>query len=323
LDDRSIIVTGAAGFIGSNVISELNKMGIDKEIIVVDDFHHSPKWKNLIQKKTSDLLSRYEFFEWIHDRPDEVKAIVHLGANSSTRGTDGDLYYELNYRYTIELARFAADHGIRFIYASSASTYGDGSEGFSDNHEYIDYLKPLNLYGFSKHMTDQWMLRNDMLDQVVGLKFFNVYGPFEAHKGQMASMVYHMYHQIKKDGKVKLFKSNHPSYKDGDHLRDFIYVKDAAKIVVEFLFNDKTGIYNVGTGNPRTFNDMAKAIFKSMDLAPSIEYIHMPEDLSKTYQNYTKAEMDKLSDIMNLPNTSLEDGVDEYVREYLQKGVGC
>ncbi len=323
MDDRSIVVTGGAGFIGSNVILELNRIGIDREIIVVDDFHQSPKWKNLIQKKTSDVLSRFEFFEWIHDRPDEVKAIIHMGANSSTRGVDGDNYYEMNYRYTIELARFARDHGIRFIYASSAATYGDGSEGFSDNHEYIDFLKPLNLYGFSKQMTDQWMLRNDMLDFVVGLKFFNVYGPYEAHKGQMASMVYHMYHQILNEGKVRLFKSNHPSYKDGDQLRDFIYVKDVAKIICEFLYNDNAGIFNVGTSTPRTFNDMAKAIFRSMDMDENIEYISMPEELSKTYQNYTKAEMSKLQRIMNLPETSLEDGVEEYVREYLQKGIGC
>ena len=181
----------------------------------------------------------------------------------------------------------------------------------------------MNLYGQSKQMADQWMLRNDAIEDVVGLKFFNVYGPYEQHKGRMASMVYHMYHQILKEGKVRLFKSNHPEFGDGEQRRDFIYVKDVARITCEFLFNDLGGIYNVGTGNPRTFNDMAKAIFKAMKKPPNIEYIPMPEDLIKTYQNYTCADMAKLQASMNPSYTSLEDGVLDYVTNYLAKGEGC
>ncbi len=323
MDDRSIIVTGGCGFIGTHIILELNRLGFDRNIIIVDDFQESTKWKNIRGLKYGDFLSRYELFEWLQDRPDEVKAIVHMGANSSTIGTDGDEYYEMNYRYTIELAKYAMEHGIRFIYASSAATYGDGSEGFSDNLETIDLLRPLNLYGQSKQMADQWMVRNDAIDEVVGLKFFNVYGPYEGHKERMASMVYHMYNQIKKENKVKLFQSNSPQFKNGDQQRDFIYVKDVAQITCAFLFNDICGIFNVGTGKPRTFNDMAKAIFKSLKIKPNIEYIPMPEDLSKNYQNYTCAEIGKLASLMKLPDTSLEEGLGEYIEEYLVKGEGC
>lgn len=323
MDDRAIIVTGGCGFIGTHIILELNRLGFDRNIIIVDDFKESTKWKNLRGLRYSDFLSRYEFFDWLEDRPDEVKAIIHMGANSSTTGTDGDEYYEMNYRYTVELAKYALEHGIRFIYASSAATYGDGSEGFSDNHETIDLLKPLNLYGQSKQMVDQWMIRNDAIKDVVGLKFFNVYGPYEAHKGRMASMVYHMYNQIQKENKVRLFASNCSKFGDGEQKRDFIFVKDVAKITCEFLFNDMGGIYNVGTGQPRSFNDMAKAIFRSLKLKPNIEYIPMPPDLSKSYQNYTCADMSKLSTSMKLPDTSLEDGVRDYVEHYLSKGEGC
>lgn len=323
MNEKWIVVTGGCGFIGTHVILELNRLGFDKNIVVVDDFKESTKWKNLRHKRYSDFLSRYELFHWIEDRPDEVAAIIHLGANSATTGTDGDEYYEMNYRYTVELAKYALEHDIRFIYASSAATYGDGSLGFSDSHEMIDLLKPMNLYGQSKQMVDLWMLRNDAIDQVVGLKFFNVYGPYEGHKGRMASMAYHMFHQIQKEGKVKLFQSNTPLFGDGDQQRDFIYVKDVAKITCEFLFNGLTGIFNVGMGEARSFNDMARAVFSSMGLSTHIEYVPMPVDLLKSYQNYTCADMAKLGSALHLPRTSLEEGVRDYVENYLSKGEGC
>ena len=321
--DKWIVVTGGCGFIGTHIILELNRMGFEDNVVVVDDFKESPKWKNLRHKKYAEFLSRYELFDWIEDNSEDIGAIIHMGANSSTTGVDGDNYYEMNYRYTVELAKYAIEQGIRFIYASSAATYGDGTLGFSDSHEIIDSLRPMNLYGHSKQMVDLWMLRNGMIDEVVGLKFFNVYGPYEAHKGRMASMVYHMFHQIQKEGKVRLFQSNTPQFGDGEQSRDFIYVKDVAKITCGFLLNELTGIFNVGMGGARSFNDMAKAIFQSLQKKEEMEYIPMPQDLSKSYQNYTCADMAKLESLIHLPKTSLEEGVKDYVEQYLMQGDGC
>lgn len=318
-DDKWIVITGAAGLIGSCVVKQLNELGFAKNLLLVDDFKESIKWKNLQGKKYGDFISRFALDDWICDNRSDVEAIIHLGANSSTVGTDGDEYYRMNYRYTVDLARFAIDHGMRFIYASSAATYGVGEGGFSDDDANLDSLRPLNLYGQSKQMVDLWALRAEVLDKVVGLKYFNVYGPNEYHKGRMASMVLHMYHQICKDGKVRLFKSNTAKFGDGDQQRDFIYVKDVAKITCDFLFNDITGIYNVGLGVPRSWNELARAIFAAMKKPPVIEYIPMPEDLVKNYQNYTCAEMVKLESKMKLPKTSLEDGVKDYVQNYLCK----
>ncbi len=318
-----IIVTGGCGLIGTHILMELNRLGFERDIIVVDDFKKSTKWKNLRQKKYGEFVSRFELFDWLDEQEEEVRAIIHMGANSATTGIDGDEYYDLNYRYTLDLANYALGVGARFIYASSAATYGDGSNGFSDDIDQLDVLKPLNLYGQSKQMVDQWMVSNGYLDDVVGLKFFNVYGPYEGHKGRMASMCYHMFHQIQNEGKVKLFQSNSENFKDGAQLRDFIYVKDVAKITCGFLFNEVGGIYNVGTGEPRSFNDMAKAVFQSMDLTPNIEYIPMPSDLQKSYQNFTCADMRKLSSVMRVSLTSLEEGVEDYVQNYLLRGEGC
>jgi ADP-L-glycero-D-manno-heptose 6-epimerase len=318
-----IVVTGGCGLIGTHILLELNRLGFDQNLVVVDDFKESSKWKNIRQKKFSEFVSRYELFDWLEDNDGEVRAIIHMGANSATTGTNGDEYYEMNYRYTLDLATYALEAGARFIYASSAATYGDGTAGFSDSIDTLDLLKPLNLYGQSKQMVDQWMFRNHYLDDVVGLKFFNVYGPYEAHKGRMASMCYHMFHQIQKEGRVKLFQSNSEQFKDGAQLRDFIYVKDVARITCAFLFNEVGGIFNVGTGEPRSFNDMAKAVFRSMNLTPNIEYIPMPLDLQKSYQNYTCADMRKLSGVMRLPETPLEEGVEDYVQNYLMRGEGC
>jgi len=316
-DDQWIIITGAAGMIGSCLIRQLNDLGYAKNLILVDDFKKSIKWKNLYGKKYSEFMSRHELMQWLKGKESEVEAIIHMGANSSTTGTDGCEYYQLNYRYTIGLAQYAIENNIRFIYASSAATYGSGLEGFEDDIEQLDVLKPLNIYGQTKHMFDLWVHRNNLTDSVVGLKYFNVYGPNEYHKGSMASMVYHMYNQICLTGKVRLFKSNTDQYKDGEQQRDFIYVKDVAKITSEFLFNDVMGIFNVGNGVARSWNCLAKAVFSAVEKPVNIEYIPMPANMLKTYQNYTCADMQRITSKFTLPKTSLEEGVLDYVNNYL------
>lgn len=320
-DDKWIIITGALGFIGSCIVRHLNDLGYDKNLILVDDFKESTKWKNLVGKRYRDFLSRHEILNWLKGRGHEVGAFIHMGANSATTGTDGDDYYRTNYRFSVDLATFALDEEIRFIYASSAATYGNGALGFQDDPSKIDLLRPMNLYGQSKQMFDQWVIRNNLLDKVVGLKFFNVYGPNEGHKGRMASMVYHLFYQIQKEGKVRLFKSNSKEFGDGEQKRDFIYSKDVAKIIGDLLSNQVTGIYNLGTGKPRSWNELSRIIFEALEKPTLIEYIPMPEDLIHSYQNYTAAEMKRLLKQMKLPHTSLEEGTKDYVKNYLLKGV--
>lgn len=292
-DDQYIIITGAAGFIGTNVVRHLNERGLTN-LILVDDLKHSIKWHNLVGLKFQEFVSRYDLFDFLEGRQSDIEAFIHLGACSSTVETDGDYFMENNYRYSIELAEYAIEHGHRFIYASSAATYGDGSSGFLDDHALLDDLRPLNLYGLSKHMFDLWLLRNHLIDQVVGLKYFNIFGPFESHKERMASMVYHMHNQIKKEGVVRLFKSSEPEkYADGEQVRDFLCSKDAAQMTCSFLENDLCGIYNVGSGQTNSWNDLANAVFKALGKEPKIEYIPMPKDLVGKYQNYTCADMSK------------------------------
>lgn len=325
-DDQLIIVTGAAGFIGSGVVRYLNDKGYSN-LILVDDFHESPKWKNLYQKKFMDIISKHELFSFLSGREKEIEAFIHLGACSDTVMQDGDYFMENNYRYSVKLAEYALKHNHRFIYASSAATYGMGEYGFSDDHNGLDHLQSLNLYGFSKHLFDLWLKRHGALDDVVGLKYFNVFGPNESHKGRMASMVYHMTHQIQKEGSVRLFKSTEPDkYKDGGQKRDFIYVKDAVDMTCSFLSNDITGIYNVGRGETETWNELASAVFKALGKAEKIEYISMPVDLAKQYQNYTCADMNKYysalaSNGIEKPiKKTLEESVIEYVSYYLIEG---
>ena len=315
-DDQLIVITGASGFIGSNVVSLLNSKGFNN-LILVDDFRESPKWKNLVGKKYIDYISRTALFSWLEGREREIEAFIHLGACSDTTCKDGDYITDNNYRFSVELAEYAMQNEHRFIYASSAATYGDGKLGFSDNHDGIDDLKPLNLYGYSKQMFDQWILRQGMIDEVVGMKYFNIFGPNEYHKGRMASMVFHMTKQVLTTGKIELFKSNDPdNYKDGDQCRDFLYVKDAAEMTCGFLDSDLNGIFNVGMGKTHTWNQMARAVFKALGKDVNISYVEMPKDLSKQYQNYTKADMSK-SDGHRKEFTPFEDAVEDYVKNHL------
>jgi ADP-L-glycero-D-manno-heptose 6-epimerase len=320
-NDQLIILTGGAGLIGSAVLRCLNDQGIDN-VIVVDHLGTSEKWKNLVGKKFVDILDKSQLFSWIEGKENAIKAFIHLGACSSTVESNASYLLENNYQYTLRLAQYALGHGHRFIYASSAATYGDGACGFEDNEEAIDELRPLNMYGYSKQLMDLWFKKQGVLNKVVGLKFFNVYGPNELHKGRMASAITHFVPSVRKDGVVKLFKSNDKQYPDGGQVRDFIYVKDAARMTCAFLKNDAAGLFNIGSGMARSWNDLASAVFKAMDLSPNIDYIDMPADLTGKYQNYTCAQMNKTQSVLGkeaicLP---LEEGVNDYVRNYLLPG---
>lgn len=324
-DDQLIVITGAAGFIGSCCVKYLNEKGFNN-LLLVDDIKKTEKWKNLVNKKCVDFISRNELFQWLQGKERDIEAFIHLGACSDTMETDGNYLMENNFRYSVRLAEYALAHGHRFIYASSAATYGDGTKGFVDNHAEIESLKPLNLYGFSKYYFDLWLKQQGLLDRVVGLKYFNVYGPNENHKGRMASMVYKMLPIAQKEGVIKLFKSSEPDrFGDGEQCRDFIYVKDAVRMTCDFLENDLTGIFNIGSGKTTTWNHLANALFKALDKPSRIEYVDMPEALLGQYQNYTCADMSKYKEKKGLPNAqpscefSTEQGVVDYVRNYLLK----
>jgi ADP-L-glycero-D-manno-heptose 6-epimerase len=318
----NIIVTGGAGFIGANVVKRLNELGEDK-IFIVDNLSISEKWKNLVDLSFEDYIHKDRFIDELKKDKFKlsVKAIIHLGARSSTTEKDVDFLMENNYEYTKELAKWSIKNNVRFIYASSAATYGDGSIGFSDNHYLIPKLRPLNAYGYSKQIFDLWALKKGFLDKIVGLKYFNVFGPRENHKGDMRSMVLKAYEQIKRDGKIRLFKSYNPKYKDGEQLRDFIYIKDAVEMTLFFLEHPKlNGIFNVGTGIPRSWNDLAKAVFSALGTNPKIEYVDMPNEIRDKYQYFTKAEMEKIRKSgYNKPTLSLEEAVKDYILNYLEK----
>ncbi len=324
-DDQLIIITGAAGFIGSCCVKYLNEKGFNN-LLLVDDIKKTEKWKNLVHKKCVDFISRNELFQWLQGKERDIKAFIHLGACSDTMETDGNYLMQNNFRYSVRLAEYALAHGHRFIYASSAATYGDGTKGFIDNHAEIENLKPLNLYGFSKYYFDLWLKQQGLLDQVVGLKYFNVYGPNENHKGQMASMVYKMLPIAQKEGVIKLFKSSEPDrFGDGEQCRDFIYVKDAVRMTCDFLENDLTGIFNMGSGKTTTWNQLANALFRALDKPARIKYVDMPEGLIGQYQNYTCADMSKYKEKAGVPSAepscefSTDEGVLDYVRNHLLK----
>jgi ADP-L-glycero-D-manno-heptose 6-epimerase len=315
-----IIVTGGAGFIGSAVLWKLNQQGID-DILVVDNLGVSDKWKNLVNRNYQDYIHKSEFLKRLGKGEfHPVDAIIHMGACSSTTEKDADFLMENNFHYTLHLAEYCLQKGIRFINASSAATYGDGTSGFSDDIEYLQRLKPMNMYGYSKHLFDIWTIRSKALSHLVSLKFFNVFGPNEYHKDDMCSMVYKGFFQIRQTDHIRLFKSYQPEYSDGDQRRDFVYVKDCVDIIGWLLDNpDVNGIFNVGSGRDHSWNDLAAALFQAMEVPEAIEYIEMPESLKDRYQYYTKAHMDKLRAAgYSQPFTKFEDAVYDYAVNYLQ-----
>lgn len=318
---KPIIVTGAAGFIGRNVVEELNARG-DDELILVDELGKDEKWKNLVGLRYEDIVSPEDFLGLLEqDAYADARAVIHLGACSATTEKDADYLLRNNYQYTRVLCNWALEHEARFVYASSAATYGDGSRGYDDADEATPTLKPLNMYGYSKQMFDLWALKHDLFDHIVGLKYFNVFGPYEEHKGDMRSVVAKSYEQIRCNGHVKLFKSYKPEYKDGEQMRDFIYVKDAVDVTLHFALQDADapgGLFNCGTGKARTWVDLVRAVFAAMGREPKIDFIEMPQVLQGKYQYFTQATTEKLRAAgYEKPFTSLEDGVHEYVREYL------
>lgn len=314
-----IIVTGAAGFIGSVLVGKLNQIGIE-DLIIVDDFSRESKSNNLKGKKFADLIHRDDFIKWLDSNGDNVDFVIHIGARTDTTEFNKDVFDVLNLNYTKLLWERCASFNIPIIYASSAATYGMGEFGYDDRHDIVDKLKPLNPYGESKNDFDKWALKQDKTPPFwAGLKFFNVYGPNEYHKGRMASVIMHAHKQIGESSKMKLFKSHNPDFKDGEQLRDFVYVKDLVDVIVFLMENTpQSGLYNLGTGKARTFVDLVKATFKAMDKEAVIEFIDTPEDIRDKYQYYTQANMTKLRSAgYEKEFTSLEDGVMDYVKNYL------
>ncbi|HMO01538.1 MAG TPA: ADP-glyceromanno-heptose 6-epimerase [Oligoflexia bacterium] len=320
------IITGGAGFIGSYLAQFLNSQGID-QIIIVDKLEESARWKNLVGLKFYDFIDKDRFLELIDQDKLSFKTstakvgVFHLGANSSTTATNGDEVMLSNYEYSKRIAAWSLAKDYRFIYASSAATYGAGENGFLDDEKKLDSLRPTNLYGLSKHLFDLHAKQNGWLKKIAGLKFFNVYGPRESHKGRMASVAFHAYNQIKKEGLIKLFKSEKPEFADGEQKRDFVYVGDCAKVIWWLYENPQVhGIFNCAFGKARSWNDMAKALFAALDLPAKIEYIPMPDDLKGHYQYFTEGSIDKLRATgYRAPMTTLEDGIAKYVGEYLEK----
>jgi ADP-L-glycero-D-manno-heptose 6-epimerase len=322
-----IIVTGAAGFIGSCLAGYLNEQGYEN-LILVDDFSRLDKVPNLEHKKYSLKVEREVFFEWLENSKPAVGFFFHIGAKTDTTEFDYSVHEHLNVDYSKKVWNWCTVKAVPLVYASSAATYGSGDEGYSDNHEIVKYLKPLNPYGVSKNEFDKWaLMQNQRPPFWAGLKFFNVYGPNEYHKGRMASVIFHSYGQIKKNGIVNLFKSHRPDFRDGQQLRDFIYVKDILKVCYWLMENcfanadwarSNSAIYNLGTGRARAFEDLVKATFAGLDLVPKINFIDMPEDIRDKYQYFTEANMQKLIGAGYKEQFfTLEEGVGEYDRNYL------
>ena len=319
-ENDMIVVTGGAGFIGSAIVWALNKGG-ENDIIIVDELGTDEKWKNLVGLKFEDFINKHLFLDQISaGKYEEAEVIIHMGANSSTTEKDADSLMTNNYEYTKKLAEFCLWNDIRFIYASSAATYGDGSSGFDDDVNLCEKLRPLNMYGYSKNLFDLWAHKHDAFKEIVGIKYFNVYGPNEYHKGDMRSVVHKAFEQVRDTGKVKLFKSHRPEYKDGEQKRDFIYVKDAVDMTLHFYKNkDKCGLFNVGSGKARTWNELVNALFKAMNLPVNIEYIDLPDHLADKYQYFTEAPLKRIKSAgYKKALSALEAGVSDYVKNYLQ-----
>ncbi|MBK6935459.1 MAG: ADP-glyceromanno-heptose 6-epimerase [Chitinophagaceae bacterium] len=320
-ENKTILLTGAAGFIGSYLLGYLNRKGYE-QIIIVDDFSSADKESNFSSKKFIAKVERDVLFNWLAKENTAIDFVFHLGARTDTTEFDYSVHERLNVAYSKKIWNYCAENSIPLVYASSAATYGSGELGYSDSHEIVEQLKPLNPYGISKNEFDKWALAQNICPPSwSGLKFFNVYGPNEYHKGRMASVIFHSFNQVKAAGRVKLFKSHRPDFADGQQLRDFIYVEDVAKVCF-WLMNNKvtSGLYNLGTGKARSFEDLARATFAGMDKEPVIEYIDMPEDIRHKYQYFTEADMTKLiSAGYYHPFFLLEEGVNDYVRNFLQQ----
>lgn len=320
-----IILTGVSGFIGSCFLRKLNQIGFNREVVVVDDFYKIYKDQNTLNKAVREWMHRDIFLDWFEKTSQKIDYVIHLGARTDTTLMDKEVFDELNFNYSKRIWNTCAERQIPLIYASSAATYGDGSLGFKDDHDGIKNLNPLNPYGQSKHDFDVWALsQKHAPPQWFGCKFFNVYGPNEYHKSRMASVIFHTFHKIKSTGEMQLFKSHKTEYKDGEQSRDFIYIKDLMSILT-FLMQNSTlpnGIYNCGTGQARTFLDLALSTFAAMNVSENISFIDTPIDIRDTYQYYTEADMTKMKSIgYNQPFHTLEEGITDYVQSYLSPNI--
>lgn len=316
----TIVITGAAGFIGSYLTGFLNREGFEN-LYLVDDFSIASKTKNLKGKKYLAKIHREQFFEWLKTHPESIQYIFHLGARTDTTEMNYEVHKKWNLEYSKDVWEYCTENKIPLLYASSAATYGNGEHGYSDSSDIVSQLKPLNPYGVSKNEFDIWALDQKKTPPFwAGVKFFNVFGPNEYHKGRMASVIFHAYHQLLENGTVKLFRSHRKDYKDGEQMRDFVYVKDVAKMCTWLMQQQPaSGLYNIGSGKARSFNDLVKAIFSAMNKEPNITYIDTPEDIRDKYQYFTEADMQKIKNAGYTESpASLEDSVKEYVTEYLQ-----
>lgn len=321
ISEKRVLVTGGAGFIGSALVWGLNERGCDR-IVIVDRLGTSEKWRNLVPLRYEDYVEADDLFDHLeYGLLGDFDTVFHLGACSSTTETDAEYLVHNNFEYTKSLAQWSVQNGARFLYASSAATYGLGEAGMddrADSVEELSRLRPLNMYGYSKHMFDLWAARKGLLDRIVGLKYFNVFGPNEAHKGDMMSLVAKAVPQVRETGKLKLFRSHHPDYADGEQMRDFLYVKDAVAMTLHLAESDAAGVFNIGSGKASTWLEVADALFAALGKERQVEFIDTPEHLRAKYQYYTRADLARLESTgYEGPHTPLDAAIREYVQDYL------